>query len=117
MGYAMHIIAPHQSNDPDDINCPLNHCELYDDPWYNDDASRQIWRCWRDYSLADGTKLPKLLGITLVHSPWSYGFRNEIDMFFDSNPGISEYAKDEVINYLDWIDFWNEKNAKFYLSI
>lgn len=121
MGYDMFIIAPHHSDDQDDIDFPLNNCELYKDPWYenkdNIDYSHQIWHCWRDGELDDRTKLVGMLGITLIYSPWSDGFREEMNDFFKSTPSISEYSIDEVTEYLDWINYWKQKEAKFYLSV
>ena len=117
----MHAIAPHHSDEYDDVNFPLNNCDLYDDPWYKNDDKidnyHQVWHCWRDGKLDDDTKLPDLLYITLVNCPWLDNFRDEMNKFFESDPNIDKYSKKEVISYLDWIDYWKQKNAKFYLSM
>ena len=67
--------------------------------------------------LDDDTPLPDMLGMDLVHSPFEPGVRAEFDEFFGSRPEISECARGEVYDYLDWIDHWKEKGAKFHLSM
>jgi hypothetical protein len=118
MGYDMYIIAPHHSDDHENKNFPLNNCDLYKDPWYEKkEHSHQIWRCWRNNELNDGTKLPTMLGLSLIYSPYTNNFRHEFNEYIKSNNKIEKYAIYEVINYLDWIDYWKQKNAKFYLSM
>ena len=116
----MMVIAPHHSDEVDDNEkCPMNNTELYKDEWYDkdQDITHQIWYCWLDGELDDETKIPDRLLMTLLYFPWSDGFREEMNDFFESKPKIATYSKEEVTRYLDWIDFWKEKGAKFYLSM
>jgi hypothetical protein len=121
MGYDMYIIAPHHSKNFNDINFPLNNCELYKDPWYTNNEmieyDHQVWRCWRDGKLHDEIIIPDRLHLNLVYCPWLDSFREEMNHFLKSDPNISKYAIDAVVSYLDWIEYWKQKNAKFYLSI
>ena len=116
----MYVIAPHHSDDYRDANFPLSCCELYNDPWYKDanihPHSHQVWHCWRDGKLDDDTIIPNMLTMTLIHCPWIDGFREDMNAFFVSN-NIVGFAKDEVVDYLEWIDYWKTKDAKFYLSV
>ena len=120
MGYTMHVIAPHHmaGDDPNSPNCPMNYCDLYKDPWYNDlkDTMHQVWNCWIDGTLNDGTRLTPYLSMTLVHCPWDHDLRDEMNAFFEHSK-VDQRSKDEVVRYLDWIDYWKKKGAQFYLSM
>lgn len=118
MGYTMHVIAPHHmaGDDPNSTNFPLQYCDLYKYPWYSNDIRdtyHEVWRCWRHDELHDGTKLPDLLAMTLVYSPWDNGFRDKMNAFFV----VQRMLDNEVMDYLDWIDYWKQKGAQFYLSM